>query len=56
MSKKNDLHGRFDDMVNAVLAPPPEDRKDRKPVRTQIEREKRRTDERRGTRKNSRRR
>lgn len=21
---KNDLHGRFDDMVEAVLAPPPE--------------------------------
>lgn len=39
MSKKNDLYGRFDDMVDAVLDPPPtEDKRDRKPTRPKEER------------------
>ncbi len=56
MSKENDLYGRFDDMVDAVLAPPPAEKKrDRKPVRPQLERDRQRTEERRGNNKNSRR-
>lgn len=39
MSKRNDLHGRFSDMVDAVLDPPStEDKRDRKPIRPKDER------------------
>lgn len=47
MEKKNDLHGRFDEMVSAVLDPPPEKRKGRKPLRSVQEREAQRLEERR---------
>lgn len=54
MDNKNDLHGRFDEMVSAVLDPPPEKRKNRKPLRSAQEQEVQRNEERRRSRKGKR--